>query len=131
MFNFIGFLFSLLKQIYNTSAIHTQLNRQASVARILFSRYNGIFSSSVIKILLDAQIKKYSTKVSTNPNTYDESNNNTNALPTAPHLPNLHQNHPLSLVSRNFRNLAITTPQTNTKSCTKPYSRYSDITPPK
>ena len=54
------------------------------------------------KILLDAQIKEYNTKLSTNPNTYDDSNNNTNALPTAPHLPNLHPDHPLSLVSRNF-----------------------------
>ena len=34
MFIFIGFLFSLLKGIYNTCAIHTQVNRQASVARI-------------------------------------------------------------------------------------------------
>ena len=40
--------------------------------------------------------------------TYDESHNNTNVLPTAPNLPNLHHNHPLSLVSQNFRNLAIT-----------------------
>ena len=45
-----------------------------------------------------------------NPNTYDESHNKTNTLPTAPHLPNLHHNHPLKLVSRNFRNLAITNP---------------------
>ena len=37
MFNFIGFLFSLLKAIYNTCALHTQVNRQASVARILFA----------------------------------------------------------------------------------------------
>ena len=110
MFNFIGFLFSLLKGIYNTCAIHTQVNRQASVARILFAGFFGIFSSSINKILLDAQIKEYITKLSTNPNTYDVSNNNTNALPTALRLPNLHHNHPLSLVSRNFRNLAITNP---------------------
>ena len=107
MFNFIGFLFSLLKGIYNTCAIHTQVNRQASVARILFAGFFEIFSSSINKILLDAQIKENNTKLSTNPNTYDDSNNNTNALATAPHLPN---NHPLSLVSRNFRNLAITNP---------------------
>ena len=31
MFNFIEFLFSLLKGIYNTCAIHSQFNRQASV----------------------------------------------------------------------------------------------------
>ena len=110
MFNFRGFLFSLLKGIYNTCAIHIEVNRQASVARILFAGFFGIFSSSINKILLDAQIKEYNTKLSTNPNTHDESNINTNALPTAPHLPNLHNNHPLSLGSRNFRNLAITNP---------------------
>ena len=113
MFNFIGFLFSLLKAIYNTCTIHTQGNRQASVARILFEGFFGILLPSINKILLDAQIKEYNTKLSTNPNTYDEpnnNNNNTNALPTAPHLPNLQFNHPLSLVSRNFRNLAITNP---------------------
>ena len=102
MFNFIGFFFSLLKGIYNTFAIHTQVNRQASVARILFAGFFGIFSSSINKIIPDAQIKEYKTKLSINPNTYDDSNNNTNVLPTAPHLPNLHHNHPLSLVSRNF-----------------------------
>ena len=110
MFNFIGFLFSLLKGIYNTCAIHTQANRQTSITRILFAGFFGIISSSINKILLDAQIKEYNTKLSTNPNTYDDSNNNTNALPTAPNLPNVHHNHPLSLVSRNFLNLAITNP---------------------
>ena len=74
---------------------------------MLFAEFFGIFSSSINKILLDAQIKEYNTKLSTNPNTYDDSNYNTNALPTAPHLPN---NHPLSLVSQNFRNLAFTNP---------------------
>ena len=83
MFNFIGFLFSLLKEIHNTCALHTQVNRQASVARILFAGFFGIFSSSINKILLDAQIKEYNTKLSTNPNTYDDSNNKTNTLPTA------------------------------------------------
>ena len=110
MFNFIGFLFSLLKGIYNTCAKHTQVNRQASVARILFAGFFGMFSSSVNEILLYAQIKEYNTKLSTNPNRYDESNINTNTFPKAPHLPNLHHNHQLSLVSRNFRNLAITNP---------------------
>ena len=108
MFNFIGFLFSLLKEIYNSGAKHTQVNRKASVARILVEGFFGIFSSSRNKILLDAQIKEYNTKLSTNRNTYDVSNNNTNTLPTAPHLPN---NHPLSSVSRKFRNLAITNPK--------------------
>ena len=54
MFNFFGFLFSLLTRIYNTCAIHTQVNRKASVARILFTGFFGIFSSSINKILLDA-----------------------------------------------------------------------------
>ena len=108
MFNFIGFLFSLLKGIYNTCAIHTQVNRQASVARILFEGFFGIFSSSINKILLDAQIKEYNTKIATRQNTYDEEHNNIEVTPTAPQLPPLPHNHPLSLVPRNFRNLAIT-----------------------
>ena len=108
MFNFIGFLFSLLKGIFNTCAIHTQVNRQASVARILFAGFFEIFSSTFNKKLLDAQIKEYNTKISTRQNTYDEEHNNIDLIPTAPQLPSLPQNHPLSLVPRNFRNLAIT-----------------------
>ena len=108
MFNFIGFLFSLLKGIYNTCAIHTQVNRQASVARIPFAGFFGIFSSSINKILLDAQIKEFKTKISTRSNTYNEDHNNVDTTPTAPQIPTLPQNHPLSLVPRNFQNLAIT-----------------------
>ena len=83
MLNFIGFLFSLLKEIYNTCAIHTQVNRQASVARILFAGFFGIFSTSINKMhkqnaLLDAQTKKYKTNLSIQPNTSHESQNNTN-----------------------------------------------------
>ena len=108
MFNFIGFLFSLLKEIYNTCAIHTtQVNRQASVARILFAGFFGIFSSSINKILLDAQKKEYNTKISTRQNTYDEEHNNIEITPTAPPLPPLPQIHSLSFVPRNFRSLAI------------------------
>ena len=66
----------------------------------------GIFSTSKNKIFLDAQIKGYNTKLSATPNTYDKSQHNTNTLPTAPQLPSLNRNHPLSLVPRNFRNLA-------------------------
>ena len=102
MFKFIGFLFSLLKGIYNSCAIHTQVNRQASVARILFAGFFGIFSSSINKILLDAQIKEYNTKISTRPNTYNEEHNNVDTTPTAPQILTLSQNHPLSLVPRNF-----------------------------
>ena len=102
MFNFIGFLFSLLKGIYNTCAIHIQVNRQACVARILFAGFFGIFSSSINKILLDAQIKEDDTKIATRRNTYDEELNKIEVTPTAPQLPYLPQNHPLSLVPRNF-----------------------------
>ena len=85
----------------------TQINRQASVARILFAGFFGIFSTSINKIHLDAQIKEYNTKISTTPNTYDQSQHHTNTLPTAPQLPSLSRNHSLSLVPRNFRNLAL------------------------
>ena len=108
MFNFIGFLFSLLKGIYKTCAIYTQVNRQASVARILFAGLFEIFSSSINKLLLDAQITEYNTKIATRQNTYDEEHNSIEVTPTAPQLPPLPQNHPLPLVPRNFRNVAIT-----------------------
>ena len=39
MFNFLGFIFFSLKGIYNTCGIHTQLNKQASVVRILFAGF--------------------------------------------------------------------------------------------
>ena len=87
IFNLIGFLFSLLKGIYNTCAIHTQVNRQASIICRIFWNIFIINKQNPLK----CTNKEYKTKLSTNPNTYDESNNNnnTNALPTAPHLPNL------------------------------------------
>ena len=88
--------------------LYTQVNRQASVARILFAGFFGIFSSSINKILLDAQIKEYNTKIATRPDTYYEEHNNIEVTPTAPQLPPLPHSHPLSLVPRNFRNLAIT-----------------------
>ena len=58
--------------------------------------------------LLNAQIKEYNTKLSATPNTYDDSQNNTNTTPTAPQLQNVNHNHRLSLLPRNFRNLALT-----------------------
>ena len=73
MFNFLEFLFTLLKGICNTCAIHRQVNKQASVARILFAGFFGIFSTSINKKLLDAQSKEYNTKLSTTPNKYDDS----------------------------------------------------------
>ena len=107
MFVFIGFLFSLLNGTYITCAIHTQVNRQASVACILFAGLFGKFSTSINKTLLDAQTKEDNIKISTTPNTYDESQQHTNTLPTAPQLLSLNRNHPLSLVPRNFRNLTL------------------------
>ena len=91
MFNIIGFLFSLLKGIYKTCAIHTQVNHQASVARLIFAVFFGIFSSSINKILLDAQIKEYNTKISTRLNTYYEEHNNADTTPTTPQIPTLPQ----------------------------------------
>ena len=49
----------------------------------IFCRIFRIFSSSIKKILLDAQTKEYNTNTSTRPNTYDEEHNN------------VVQNHPL------------------------------------
>ena len=108
MFIFLGFLFSLLKGIYITCAIHTQVNTQASAARILFAGFFEIFSTSINKILLDAQMKEYNTKLSTTPNTYDEARNKTSTTPTLLQSPNLNHNHPLSLVPLNFKNIALT-----------------------
>ena len=70
-----------------------------------FCRIFGIFSPSINKILLDAQIKEYNTKLSATPTTYDDSQNNTSTTPTAPQLQNVNHNHRLSLLTRNFRNL--------------------------
>ena len=84
LFIFLGFLFSLLKVIYNICAITTQVNKQASVARIIFAEFFGIFSTSINKLILHAQIKEYNTKLSTTPFTYDDSQNNATTTPTAP-----------------------------------------------
>ena len=108
MFNFFGFLFSILKGIYNTCSIHTQINKQASVAHILFAGFFGIFSTSTNKIFLDAQINEYNKKLSTIPNAYDNSQENKNTTPTAPQLHNVHNSHPLSIVTRNYRITAVT-----------------------
>ena len=47
---------------------HT-VNRQASVARIIFAGFFGIFSTSINEILPNAQIREYNTKLSATPNT--------------------------------------------------------------
>ena len=105
MFNFFGFLFSLLKGIYNTYATHAQVKKPASVARIIFAGFFGIFSSSINKTLLDAQINE---KISTPPNAYDNSQDNKITTPTAQQLHNLRNNQPLFLLPRNYRSTAIT-----------------------
>ena len=105
---FFGFLFSLMKGIHNTREIHTQVSKQASVARILFAGFFGTFSTSINKILLDAQIKEYNKKLSTTPNTYGNSQDTRNTLSTAPQLYTLQNNQPLSLGPRNYRNISLT-----------------------
>ena len=53
-------------------------------------------------------MKEYNTKLAARPITYDEEHKNVDTTPTAPQIPALPQNHPLSLVPRNSRHLAIT-----------------------
>ena len=59
MFNFFGFSLFIVDK---TCAIHTQVNKQACVTRILFAVFFGIFSTSINKIILDAQISEYNKK---------------------------------------------------------------------
>ena len=87
---------------------HTQVNKQASVARTLFAGFFGRFSTSINKKVLDAQISGYLKKLSTLPNRYDNSQDTRNTASTAPHLPTLQNNHPLTLVPRNYRNISLT-----------------------
>ena len=63
--HFFGFIFTVLKGMYNTCAINQKVEKQASVARILFAGFFGIFSTSINKIQLEAQIRKYNKKIST------------------------------------------------------------------
>ena len=51
-----------------------------TICRALFK----IFSSSINKIILDAQIKEYNTKISTRQNTYDEHSQPPNSNPNNP-----------------------------------------------
>ena len=111
MFTFFGFLFSQLKGIYKTCALHTQVNKQAIVARILFAGFFGIFSTSINKTLLDAQISEYNRKLSTTPNSCDTLQDNIHPIPTAPPQSH-HLHHPLFLVLRIYRNILAITAQT-------------------
>ena len=90
--------------MHNTHA-SKQTNKHSTHS---FCRTFGIFSTSINKILLDAQIKEYNTKLSRTSNNCDDSQINAITPPTAPQLQNLNHNHPLSLVPRNFRNIALT-----------------------
>ena len=74
------------------------MKKQASVGRILFAGFFGIFSKSLNKMFLDAQLKEYNTKLSTTLNTYYDSEKITSTTPTAPQLKNPNHNHLLSLV---------------------------------
>ena len=56
MFNFLGFLFSPLKEIYNTCAILTQVNKKASVACFFFAGVFEIFSTSIQRNFSDDQL---------------------------------------------------------------------------
>ena len=98
IYNFFCPFLLFIKGIYNTCAIHTQVGKQAIVAHILFAGFFGVFSTSINKILLDAQINEYNKKLSTTPNAYEYLQDNKNTTPTAPQLPTLHHNHPLSLI---------------------------------
>ena len=112
VFNFVGhsIKFSLLNTIYNTCAIHTQIKRQPSVARIFFARFFGIFLTSFNRIFLEAQISKNNKKLLTKPNTYDNPQINTNTTHTAPtSLHSLQNNHTLSLIPQSYRNTFWTT----------------------
>ena len=111
MLIFIGFLFSLVKGIYDTCAIHTQVNRQASVARKRFSGFFGIISTSnKNEILVDAQISENNKKLCTKSNTYATPQDNTISTPTAPpHLHSPQNNQTLSLVPQNYRIKLVTT----------------------
>ena len=61
-----------------------------------FAGFFGIFSTSINKILLDAQTIELNKTVSTTPNAYDNSQDSKNTRPTAPQSHTLHNNHPLS-----------------------------------
>ena len=100
----------------HTQQFHELLTKMDTIQRLSIDQTSGfsdIYTQdysglSINKILLDDQIKEYKTKLSTTPNTYDNSQNNTNTMPTAPQLQTLNHKHPLSLVPRNFRNIALT-----------------------
>ena len=76
-----------------------------------------MFSISINKVLLDAQVNQYNKKLTTTANAFDNSQDNKNTTPTSPQLHSLHNNHPLSLVPRNRRNIALTEHISTSHSC--------------
>ena len=60
-------------------------------------------STSINIILLDAQISEYNKNSITTRKACDISQINKNSTPTAPQLQSFQNNHPLSLVPRNFK----------------------------
>ena len=53
-------------------------------------------------------MNEHNKKLSTTPNTYNNPQGTKNTTPTAPQLHTLQNNHPLSLVPRNYRNISQT-----------------------
>ena len=80
------------------------------VPRILVAGFFGVFQIQLIKFSSTLKLANIIKKLSTTPNANDTTQDKTNPTPTAPQqLHNLHNNHPLSLVPRKFRNkLAVT-----------------------
>ena len=88
---------------------NTHTSKQTSKRSMhIFAGFFGLFSKSLIKILLDGQIKEYNSKLSTTPNIYEDSQNKTNTTSAALQLQSLNHNHPLSLLPQNFRTIALT-----------------------
>ena len=106
-FFWISFL-SLKRNLQLLHNTHTSKKKTSKCSTNTCAGFFEVFSTSINKILLDAQIKEYNTKLSTTPNTYDESGNDSNTTPTAPQLQNLNHYQPLSLVPRHFRNITQT-----------------------
>ena len=57
-FDFVGFLFSLLKGSYNACAINTQINKPAGLAGISFAVFFEKFSTSINKVFEAEQISE-------------------------------------------------------------------------
>ena len=58
MLNFTGYLFSFLKGIYNTCAIHTKVNSQVSVARNSIARFFEIYPPLLMKFFSTCKLTR-------------------------------------------------------------------------